>query len=44
MEVIRKGKAGKHNAFSKTLKLQDPENQIVIDYESTRNVPGPRTC
>jgi transposase, IS5 family len=32
-EVIRKGKAGKPNEFGKTVKLQEAENQIVIDYE-----------
>ena len=32
-EVIRKGKAGKPNEFGKIVKLQEAENQIVIDYE-----------
>jgi IS5 family transposase len=32
-EVIRKGKAGKPNEFGKVLKLQEAENQIVVDYE-----------
>jgi IS5 family transposase len=32
-EVIRKGKAGKPNEFGKMVKLQQAENQIVIDYE-----------
>ncbi len=32
-EVIRKGKAGKPNEFGKMIKLQEAENQIVIDYE-----------
>jgi transposase, IS5 family len=31
--VIRKGKAGKPNEFGKMVKLQEAENQIVIDYE-----------
>lgn len=31
-EVIRKGKAGKPNEFGKMVKLQEAENQIVIDY------------
>jgi hypothetical protein len=31
-EIIRKGKAGKPNEFGKMLKLQEPENQIVIDF------------
>jgi IS5 family transposase len=32
-EVIRKGKAGKPNEFGKMIKLQEAENQIVIDYQ-----------
>src|SRR5262245_217449 len=32
-EVIRKGKAGKTNEFGKMVKLQEAENQIVIDFE-----------
>jgi IS5 family transposase len=32
-EIIRKGKAGKPNEFGKVVKLQEAENQIVIDYE-----------
>jgi transposase, IS5 family len=32
-EVIRKGKAGKPNEFGKMVKLQEAENQIVIDFE-----------
>jgi transposase, IS5 family len=32
-EVIRKGKVGKPNEFGKMVKLQEAENQIVIDYE-----------
>jgi len=32
-EVIRKGKPGKPNEFGKMVKLQEAENQIVIDYE-----------
>ncbi len=31
-EVIRKGKAGKPNEFGKMVKIQEAENQIVIDY------------
>src|SRR5262249_10576149 len=31
-EVIRKGKAGKPNEFGKMGKLQEAENQIVIDF------------
>jgi IS5 family transposase len=32
-EIVRKGKAGKPNEFGKMVKLQEAENQIVIDYE-----------
>src|SRR5258705_11555451 len=32
-EIIRKGKAGKPNEFGKMVKMQEAENQIVIDYE-----------
>jgi IS5 family transposase len=32
-EVIRKGKASKPTEFGKLLKLQEAENQIVVDYE-----------
>lgn len=32
-EVIRKGKAGKPNEFGKMVKLQEAENQIIIDCE-----------
>jgi hypothetical protein len=32
-EIIRKGKAGKPNEFGKMIKLQEAENQIIVDYE-----------
>lgn len=32
-EIIRKGKAGKPNEFGKVAKLQEAENQIVVDYQ-----------
>jgi transposase, IS5 family len=32
-EVIRKGKAAKPTEFGKMVKLQEAENQIVVDYE-----------
>jgi IS5 family transposase len=32
-EIIRKGKSGKPNEFGKVVKLQEAENQIIIDYE-----------
>jgi IS5 family transposase len=32
-EIIRKGKASKPNEFGKVVKLQEAEDQIVIDYE-----------
>jgi hypothetical protein len=31
--IIRKGKTGKPNEFGKMVKLQEAEDQIVIDYE-----------
>jgi hypothetical protein len=31
--VIRKGKAAKPTEFGKLVKLQEAENQIVVDYE-----------
>jgi IS5 family transposase len=32
-EVTRKGKASKPTEFGKLVKLQEAENQVVIDYE-----------
>ena len=32
-EIIRKGKVGKPNEFGKMIKLQEAENQIIVDYE-----------
>jgi IS5 family transposase len=32
-EIIRKGKAGKPTEFGKMVKLQEAENQIIVDYE-----------
>src|SRR5207344_298322 len=32
-EVIRKGKASKPTEFGKLVKLQEAENQIIVDYE-----------
>jgi IS5 family transposase len=32
-EIIRRGKAGKPNEFGKVVRVQEAENQIVIDYE-----------
>jgi hypothetical protein len=32
-EIIRKGKSGKPNEFGKMVKLQEAENQIVIEFE-----------
>jgi IS5 family transposase len=32
-EIIRKGKAAKPNEFGKMVKLQEAENQIIVDYE-----------
>jgi IS5 family transposase len=39
-EVIRKGKAGKPNEFGKMVKLQEAENQIVVDYEVFERRPN----
>jgi transposase, IS5 family len=39
-EVIRKGKAGKPNEFGKMVKIQEAENQIVIDYEVYQQRPN----
>jgi IS5 family transposase len=41
-EIIRKGKAGKPNEFGKLIKLQEAENQIVIDYEVYDQRPSDR--
>jgi IS5 family transposase len=32
-EVIRKGKASKPNEFGKMVKIQEAENQLIVDYE-----------
>jgi transposase, IS5 family len=42
-EIIRKGKAGKPNEFGKMVKLQEAENQIVIDYEVYEQRPNDAT-
>jgi hypothetical protein len=42
-EIIRKGKAGKPNEFGKLVKLQEAENQIVIDYEVYDHRPNDAT-
>jgi IS5 family transposase len=34
-EIIRKGKASKPTEFGKMVKIQEAENQIIIDFEST---------
>jgi transposase, IS5 family len=39
-EIIRKGKAAKPNEFGKVVKLQEAENQIVIDYEVYHQRPS----
>ncbi len=39
-EVIRKGKAGKPNEFGKMVKLQEAENQIIVDYEVYASRPN----
>jgi hypothetical protein len=32
-EIIRKDKAGKPDEFGKMVKIQEAENQIIVDYE-----------
>jgi len=39
-EVIRKGKAGKPTEFGKLIKLQEAENQIIVDYEVYQRRPS----
>jgi transposase, IS5 family len=39
-EVIRKGKASKPTEFGKMVKIQEAENQIVIDFEVYERKPG----
>jgi transposase, IS5 family len=39
-EVIRKGKAGKPTEFGKMVKLQEAENQIVVDFEVYEQRPS----
>jgi IS5 family transposase len=39
-EVIRKGKANKPTEFGKLIKLQEAENQIVIDYQVYEQRPS----
>jgi IS5 family transposase len=41
-EVIRKGKAGKPNEFGNMIKLQEAENQIIVDYEVYARRPNDR--
>jgi len=39
-EVIRKGKTGKPTEFGKLVKLQEAENQIIVDYEVYERRPS----
>ncbi len=39
-EIIRKGKPGRPNEFGKMIKLQEAENQIIIDYEVYERRPS----
>jgi IS5 family transposase len=41
-EAIRKGKAGKPTEFGKMVKIQEAENQIVIDFEVYEKRPDDR--
>ena len=43
-EVIRKGKAGKPNEFGKMVKLQEAENQIIVDDEVYASCSTTPTC
>ena len=43
-EIIRKGKAGKPNEFGKVVKIQEGENQIVVDYEVYDQRPSDQMC
>jgi IS5 family transposase len=42
-EIIRKGKAGKPNAFGKLVKIQEAENQIVTHFEVYAERPADST-
>jgi transposase, IS5 family len=42
-EIMRRDKAGKPNEFGKMIKLQEAENQIVIDYEVYEQRPNDAT-
>ncbi len=39
-EIIRKGKPGRPNEFGKMIKLQEAENQIIVDYEVYERRPS----
>lgn len=39
-EIIRKGKASKPNEFGKMVKIQEAENQLIIDYEVYAEKPA----
>lgn len=39
-EIIRKGKASKPNEFGKMVKIQEAENQLIIDYEVYTEKPA----
>jgi len=39
-EIIRKGKPGRPNEFGKMVKLQEAENQIIVDYEVYERRPS----
>jgi len=43
-EVIRKGKLRQANQFGNMVKLQEAENQIVMDYEVYNRRPSTRNC
>jgi transposase, IS5 family len=39
-EIIRKGKASKPTEFGKMVKIQEAENQVVVDYEAFEEKPA----
>src|SRR5262249_25496035 len=39
-EVIRKGKPGRPNEFGKMVRLQEAENQIIVDYQVYERRPS----
>ena len=42
--MIRKGKASRPTEFGKLVKLQEAENQIIVDYEVYARRPNDWIC